>query len=173
MSNGKQVVLLQTAQAVVVNGRDNAISVRILLGNGSQLSYMTTALQSRLNLKPIRKEKLHLNTFGNENFTTRCCKVASAKTRAFRNHRNNSLYRIRWNIQWGKLSRFVNNIHYVGKTFAVCPRSPILECANYKAGKLSMVKHLRLAENRESFPPQTFYRIRYVSSYMLKFTYSN
>ena len=24
---------------------------------------------------------------------------------------------------------FINNIPYVGKTFAVCPRSPILECA--------------------------------------------
>ena len=25
----------------------------------------------------------------------------------------------------GKLSRFINDIHFVGKTFAVCPQSPI------------------------------------------------
>ena len=30
------------------------------------------------------------------------------------------LYRIRQNIRGGKLSRFINNVHYVGKTFAVC-----------------------------------------------------
>ena len=29
-------------------------------------------------------------------------------------------YRIRQNIRGGKLSRFINNMHYVGKTFAVC-----------------------------------------------------
>ena len=33
------------------------------------------------------------------------------------------------NIRGGKLLRFVNNIHYVGKTFTVCPQLPILECA--------------------------------------------
>ena len=29
-------------------------------------------------------------------------------------------------IQGGKLSRFINNIHYVGITFVVCPRPPVL-----------------------------------------------
>ena len=29
-------------------------------------------------------------------------------------------YRIRQNIREGKLSRFINNMHYVGKTFADC-----------------------------------------------------
>ena len=29
-------------------------------------------------------------------------------------------YRIRQNIRGGKLSRFINNMHYVGITFAVC-----------------------------------------------------
>ena len=31
-------------------------------------------------------------------------------------------YRIRQNIRGGKLSRFINNMHYVGKTFAVFRR---------------------------------------------------
>ena len=29
-------------------------------------------------------------------------------------------YHIRQNIQGGKLSRFINNMHYVDKNFAVC-----------------------------------------------------
>ena len=37
-------------------------------------------------------------------------------------------YTVYDNIRGGKLSRFVNSIHYVGKTFVVCPQSPILEC---------------------------------------------
>ena len=32
----------------------------------------------------------------------------------------NIVYRIRQNIRGGKLSRFINNMHYVGETFAVC-----------------------------------------------------
>ena len=32
----------------------------------------------------------------------------------------NYVYRIRQNSRGGKLSRFINNVHYVGKTFAVC-----------------------------------------------------
>ena len=44
---------------------------------------------------------------------------------------------------------FINNIDYVGKTFAVCPLPP-----NYEARKFSVVKHSRLAENRISFLPQ-------------------
>ena len=32
---------------------------------------ITTLLQSKLNLKPIRREKLHLNTFESDTFATR------------------------------------------------------------------------------------------------------
>ena len=49
------------------------------------------------------------------------------------------IYRIRQNIRGGKLSRFINNVHYVGKTFAVCSLKPtgasairILECAQIR-----------------------------------------
>ena len=65
--------MLQTAQAIA-NNVGEPVPVRMLLDNGSQLSYVTTSLQSKLNLKPIRREQLHLNTFGNETFMTRGCR---------------------------------------------------------------------------------------------------
>ena len=41
------------------------------MDSGSQLSYITTSLQSKLRLKPIFQERLHLNTFGSETFATK------------------------------------------------------------------------------------------------------
>ena len=61
--NGNRVILMQTIQAIASDGGE-PVPVRMLLDNGSQLSYVTTSLQSKLNLKPIRREQLHLNTFG-------------------------------------------------------------------------------------------------------------
>ena len=69
-----QVVLLQTARAIAISGH-SAIPVRVLLDNGSQLSYVTTSLQSRLRLAPIHQEKLHLNTFGSDTFAMKACDV--------------------------------------------------------------------------------------------------
>ena len=66
-SNGKKVVLLQTAQAVAI-GDSAQIPIRILLDSGSQLSYITNTLRQRLKLKSTRREKLSLNTFGNSSF---------------------------------------------------------------------------------------------------------
>ena len=68
----KQVVLLQTAQVEAV-GEYDIIPVRILLDNGSQLSYITVSLKSRLKLKPVCQERLSLNTFGSDSFTTKGC----------------------------------------------------------------------------------------------------
>jgi len=48
----KRVVLLQTAQVEAV-GKHTAIPVRLLLDNGSQLSYITTSLRSQLKLEPV------------------------------------------------------------------------------------------------------------------------
>ena len=61
--DGKRIVLLQTAHVEPI-GDQAAIPVRVLLDNGSQLSYITTSVKTRLNLKPIRQERLSLNTFG-------------------------------------------------------------------------------------------------------------
>ena len=68
-SKAKGTVLLQTAKAMAFN-EDNSKStqVRILFDNGSQRSYVTSDLKSRLNLNPIKTETLHLNTFGGSTF---------------------------------------------------------------------------------------------------------
>jgi len=68
--DGKRVVLLQTAH-VEATGDRATIPVRVLLDNGSQLSYITTSVKTRLKLKPIQQERLSLNTFGSNSFTTR------------------------------------------------------------------------------------------------------
>ena len=64
------MILLQTARAMAINGTEQVL-IRILLDSGSQFSYITKDLQERLRLKPIRKKKLHLNTFENAAFDTR------------------------------------------------------------------------------------------------------
>ena len=69
-----QTVLLQTARAIAISAH-GTVPIRALLDNGSQLSYITTTLQSKLKLEPIRREKLHLNTFGSDTFATRTCDV--------------------------------------------------------------------------------------------------
>jgi len=51
------------------------VSIRILFDSGSQLSYITKNLQEQLRLKPIQKERLHLNTFGNASFDAKSCDV--------------------------------------------------------------------------------------------------
>ena len=54
---------------------DRIQNVRILFDNGSQRSYVTDSLRSRLELSPIRREKLNLNTFGDSKFKTQNCEV--------------------------------------------------------------------------------------------------
>lgn len=60
-----KTVLLQTAQAVTLH-KTGKIStpVRILFDTGSQRSYVTENLQSKLKLKFIQHKRLNLNTFG-------------------------------------------------------------------------------------------------------------
>jgi len=75
-----QTVLLQTARAVAVSAHGE-VPIRLLMDNGSQLSYITTSLQSKLKLESIRQEKLHLNTFGSNTFATRTCDVVRLSLR--------------------------------------------------------------------------------------------
>jgi len=69
-------ILLQTAQAVDLNDANNkSTTVRVLFDSGSQRTYITESLRTKLNLKSISRERLHLNTFGNASFNTRLCDV--------------------------------------------------------------------------------------------------
>ena len=72
----KQLILLQTARATAVN-RDKrcSLEVRILFDSGSQRSYVTNALKTRLKLNPIKVERLNLNTFGEGRFKKQNCDV--------------------------------------------------------------------------------------------------
>lgn len=53
--------------------------MRILFDNGSQRSYVTSSLKSKLNLKPIKSETLHLNTFGGNTFRKQSCDVVKLR----------------------------------------------------------------------------------------------
>ena len=76
----KKTVLLQTAKAVACDmGESNKVTVRILFDSGSQRSYMTESLKHRLKLVAVKKEKLHLNTFGDDHFKSQECEVVRVK----------------------------------------------------------------------------------------------
>ena len=53
--------------------------MRILFDDGSQRSYVTSSLKSRLNLKPVKTEMLHLNTFGGSTFRKQSCEVVKLR----------------------------------------------------------------------------------------------
>jgi len=80
-NKGKRVILLQTARAVAV-GPAGRVPIRILFDSGSQLSYITKTLKERLGIEPLRKEKLHLNTFGSATFDSRSCDVVRFQIQA-------------------------------------------------------------------------------------------
>ena len=67
-------VLLQTARANAVNG-STSVPVRILFDTGSQRSYVTNNVITKLRLTPIKRETLNLNTFGNNKSKRRSCEL--------------------------------------------------------------------------------------------------
>ena len=71
-------VMLQTATAIA-SSKDGtgSMKVKILFNSGSQRSYISDKLKSRLNLQPKRTERLHLNTFGERNFRNQKCDVVT------------------------------------------------------------------------------------------------
>ena len=77
-SGAKNTVLLQTASAVARNEDGSKTArIKILFDSGSQRSYITNSLKSKLGLKPATTETLHLNTFGENNFRKQKCEVLS------------------------------------------------------------------------------------------------
>ena len=84
-TKNQQVILLQTAKAIA-SGDINAstVPVRVLFDTGSQLSYITERLQDQLHLKPVKIEKLHLNTFGTHSYKTQACNVVKLYLQATR-----------------------------------------------------------------------------------------
>ena len=71
---GVTQVLLQTATVLAFNPESSRKEkVRVLFDSGSQRSYVTSSLKSKLRLSTSRKETLHLNTFGDEQFRKQSC----------------------------------------------------------------------------------------------------
>eukprot|EP00112_Aurelia_sp_Birch-Aquarium-sp1_P011662 Seg2451.3 transcript_id=Seg2451.3/GoldUCD/mRNA.D3Y31 product="hypothetical protein" protein_id=Seg2451.3/GoldUCD/D3Y31 len=77
-SQGKSQVLLQTAKTIAYkDGETRGIPVRILFDSGSQRSYVSESLKTKLKLQPSKKETLKLNTFGGEKITKNICGVVN------------------------------------------------------------------------------------------------
>ena len=76
----KENVLLQTATATALNeDGSKSTTVRILFDTGSQRSYITDNLKTRLGLKPTKTETLQLNTFGEKGYRKQRCDVAAVR----------------------------------------------------------------------------------------------
>ncbi len=82
----KEKVLLQTATATAVNeDGSKSTNMRILFDTGSQRSYITDNLKSRLGLKTTRIETIHLNTFGEKGYRKQRCNVAALRLKTKKN----------------------------------------------------------------------------------------
>lgn len=73
---------MQTATAIATNDEGTkSTTIRLLFDNGSQRSYITDSLRSRLQLKSLKTEKLNLNTFGESKFKKQSCDVVNLQLR--------------------------------------------------------------------------------------------
>ena len=66
MQVNKPTYLLQTAEAFISMKNESKIKVRLLLDSGSQRTYVSKALITKLELKSTGKEEIHLSTFGRQ-----------------------------------------------------------------------------------------------------------
>ena len=81
-ANPKTRVLLQIARAIATNENGTrSTTVRLLFDNGSQRSYVTDSLRSKLQLKPVQTERLNLNTFGESRYKKQDCDVVNFQIR--------------------------------------------------------------------------------------------
>ena len=64
MVEGNTSIILQTANAIATDNYENKISaVKVLLGSGSQETFISEELVKELNLKPVREVPVDINTF--------------------------------------------------------------------------------------------------------------
>ena len=85
-AKSKGSVLLQTATAIATNqDGSKSLSIKILFDSGSQRSYVSENLKTRLGLKSTKTESLHLNTFGDGNYRKQKCEVLSLPLRDINN----------------------------------------------------------------------------------------
>ena len=81
----KGTVLLQAAKGIAFDENNwKSSHVPILFDNGSQRSYITNNLKSKLNLTPMKIETLHFNTLGGKF-------ISKAKLRAHQTQTNDTI----------------------------------------------------------------------------------
>ena len=115
----KGTVLLQTASCMAVNG-SNSIPVRVLFDNGSQRSYVSSSVSSRLNLKPVSSENMRINTFGNANYQKQKCNVVKLCLQT-RSHKELELVALNYPVICSPLPNKINVadfVHLEGLDFA-------------------------------------------------------
>ena len=86
----KHEVMLKTARVLgQCQESEKSVPVRLLLNDCSQKSYVTNSLKVQSNLKPIRKQTVYLNTFGNNNYQKQVLDVVSLNLKGqFNGYRN-------------------------------------------------------------------------------------
>ena len=73
-TNNKTQVVVQTAMVYVLShDRSRKVKARVLFDSGSQRTYITDNLKKKVGLPPVKKEMVHLNTFGEERFKKQSC----------------------------------------------------------------------------------------------------
>jgi len=107
----KGTVLLQTASCMVVNS-SHSIPVRVLFDNGSQRSYVSSSVSSRLNLKPVKSENLRINTFGDANYQKQKCTVVKLCLQT-RSHEELELFALNYPVICSPLPSKINVADYV------------------------------------------------------------
>ena len=85
-------VLLKTASVLAV-GENSAttVSIRMLLDDGSQKSYITNSLKTQLKLKPVKKQTVYLNTFGSDHYQKHVLDVVKLKLKGQFNGYSNEI----------------------------------------------------------------------------------
>ena len=88
----KNEVLLKTA-SVIAQGENttSGIPVHILLDDGSQKTYITNNIKNRLKLKPIKKQTVHLNTFGSDQYQKHTLDVVKLRLKGQFNSYHNEI----------------------------------------------------------------------------------
>ena len=82
VSRSKVQVLLQTARTYTYTANNELVPIRILMDGGSQCSYVSNQLKTRLKLNPLGQEQLIINTFRNEHFNKRKCDLITVRLQA-------------------------------------------------------------------------------------------
>ena len=79
IGKSKSNMLLQTARTFAYSVNEELMPVRVLMDNRSQRSYVTNSLSARLGLRPLKRERLTLNTFGSTNYNKKDCNLVQVR----------------------------------------------------------------------------------------------